>query len=65
MKLLIVQLASYYFIPLRSEYFLSSLLSNILSICSSIYVSDQIYYRNKMASNFTVSHILNFVFLGT
>jgi hypothetical protein len=49
MELIIMQfsLVSYNVIPLRSKYFLSTLLSNTLSLCSSLNVRDQVLYQYR------------------
>jgi hypothetical protein len=53
-----------YLIPLRLQYFLSTLFSNTLSLCSSFHVTDLVSHVHK-TSKITVLCILIFLFLDS
>jgi hypothetical protein len=67
MKLLTVQLSPFYcyFIPLWSKYSPRTLFSNILIICSSLNVRDQVSHPYKTTGRVMVLYILTFTFLDT
>jgi hypothetical protein len=60
MKLLIMQFspASYYFIPLRTNILLSTLFSDIFSLCSSLDVRDKVPGPYKTTGKIIVLYIV-------
>jgi hypothetical protein len=67
MKFLIVQLPPFprHLIPLRSKYSSQNLLSNTLSLCSSVSVRDQVSHPYITSGRIMVFYILTFTFLDS